>query len=45
MLEDVLASVVPGSRAPVLLGLPALNRLGAFTIENGKLVFASQRPT
>ena len=41
MLEDVLASVVPGSRAPVLLGLPALNRLGPFSIDNGKLVFTA----
>ena len=44
-LEDVLASVVPSSQAPALLGLGALNRLGPFTVNNGKLVFASQRPT
>jgi predicted aspartyl protease len=40
-LENVLASVVPSSQAPVLLGLGALNRLGAFSIDNGKLVFAT----
>lgn len=40
-LEDVLASVVPSSQAPVLLGLGALNRLGPFSIDNGKLVFTA----
>ena len=40
-LEDVLASVVPNSQAPVLLGLGALNRLGPFSIDNGRLVFTS----
>ena len=45
VLENVETAVVPNRGAPVLLGLGALNRLGAFTIENGKLIFASQRPT
>ncbi len=45
VLENVEAAVVPNRAAPVLLGLGALNRLGPFTIANGKLVFASQRPT
>ena len=41
MLENVEAAVVPNRAAPVLLGLGALNRLGAFSIENGKLVFTA----
>ena len=41
VLENVEAAVVPNRGAPVLLGLGALNRLGAFTIENGKLVFTA----
>ena len=41
LLENVEAAVVPNRAAPVLLGLGALNRLGAFSIENGKLVFTA----
>src|SRR5580698_10599676 len=35
----VEAAVSPSDTAPVLLGLGALNRLGPFKIEEGRLVF------
>jgi hypothetical protein len=44
VLTDVEASVAPSQIAPILLGLGALNRLGAFKIEEGRLVFAGERP-
>jgi Aspartyl protease len=44
VLQDVLASVAPGDRAPILLGLGALNRLGAYTIEEGRIVFTADQP-
>ena len=40
VLRDVEASVSPGDQAPVLLGLGALNRLGQFTIKDGRIVFS-----
>ena len=44
-LHDVEASVSSNDEAPVLLGLPALSRLGRFTITDGKLAFTEpQRP-
>jgi hypothetical protein len=45
VLSDVEAIVSPGSTAPILLGLGALNRLGGYRIETGRLVFTSERPT
>jgi hypothetical protein len=44
VLHDVEASVSPSNEAPILLGLGALNRLGPYTITDGKLVFTSERP-
>jgi hypothetical protein len=38
-LTNVEAAVSPGSTAPVLLGLGALNQLGTFKIEDGRIVF------
>ena len=43
-LHDVEASVASSQVAPVLLGLGALNRLGPFKIEEGRLVFTSEQP-
>lgn len=41
-LQDVEASVTPSSDALTLLGLGALNRLGPFKIEDGKIVFTGE---
>jgi predicted aspartyl protease len=38
-LHNVEASVSPSDTAPILLGLGALNRLGPYTITDGRLVF------
>ena len=43
-LHDVEASVASSQIAPVLLGLGALNRLGSYTITDGRLVFTSEQP-
>lgn len=43
-LHDVEASVSPSDNAPILLGLGALNRLGPYSIEAGKLVFTGEQP-
>ena len=43
-LQDVLASVAPGDDAPILLGLGALNRLGQFSITDGRIVFTGDQP-
>ena len=40
VLNDVEASVTASPAALVLLGLAALERLGAFTIEDGRIVFS-----
>jgi hypothetical protein len=45
ILHDVEASVSASNQAPVLLGLGALNRLGPYTITDGKLVLTSEQPT
>ena len=44
VLHGVEASVSPSAVAPVLLGLGALNRLGPYSIEEGRLVFTSEQP-
>ena len=44
-LDSVEASVSPSNSAPILLGLSALNRLGPFTIDNGRIVFTGNQPT
>jgi predicted aspartyl protease len=44
VLHDVEASVSPSNEAPVLLGLGVLNRLGPYTITDGKLVFTGEQP-
>jgi hypothetical protein len=44
VLHDVEASVSPSDAAPILLGLGALNRLGPYTITDGKLVFTGEQP-
>lgn len=43
-LHDVEASVSPSDTAPILLGLGALNRLGPYRIEDGRLVFTGEQP-
>jgi len=43
-LEAVEATVAPSDSAPILLGLSALNRLGPFTIDNGRIVFTGDQP-
>ena len=43
-LRGVEASVSPGDGAPILLGLGALNQLGAFKIEEGRIVFTDGQP-
>ena len=43
-LDTVEASVSPGNSAPILLGLGALNRLGPYTITDGRLVFTGEQP-
>jgi predicted aspartyl protease len=43
-IEGVEATVSPGDGAMILLGLGALNRLGKFSIDNGKIVFAAGPP-
>ena len=40
VLRDVEASVTASPTALILLGLGALNRLGPYTIENGRIVFS-----
>ena len=40
VLRDVEASVSPSDKAPILLGLGALNRLGRFSISNGRISFS-----
>jgi hypothetical protein len=43
-LQDVEAAVSPNDEAPIRRGLGALNRLGAYKIEEGRLVFTSEQP-
>ena len=43
-LHDVEASVSPSDTAPILLGLGALNRLGSYSIQEGRLVFTGEQP-
>jgi predicted aspartyl protease len=43
-LRNVQAAVTPGSNVMTLLGLGALNRLGPFKIENGRIVFTGDQP-
>ena len=43
-LQDVEAGVSPSDDAPILLGLGALNRLGPYKIEEGRLVFTGEQP-
>jgi predicted aspartyl protease len=43
-LDTVEASVSPGNNAPILLGLGALNRLGPYSIQEGRLVFTGEQP-
>jgi predicted aspartyl protease len=43
-LDTVEASVSPGNNAPILLGLGALNRLGPYTVTDGRLVFTGEQP-
>ena len=43
-LHDVAASVSDSDNAPVLLGLGALNRLGPYSIQEGRLVFTGEQP-
>jgi predicted aspartyl protease len=45
VLETVEAAVAPNDDTPILLGLEALNRLGSFKIEQGKLIFTGEQPT
>ena len=40
-LQDVVAAIAPGP-APILLGLGALNRLGPYSVTDGRLVFTGQ---
>jgi hypothetical protein len=44
VLHDVEASVSPSDAAPILLGLGALNRLGPYSIQEGRLVFTGEQP-
>jgi predicted aspartyl protease len=44
VLTDVEASVSKNPDAPILLGVSALNRLGKFTLDNGRLVFTGEQP-
>jgi hypothetical protein len=43
-LSNVEASVSSSDTAPILLGLGALNRLGSYTITDGRLVFTGEQP-
>ena len=43
-LHNVEASVSPSDTAPILLGLGALNRLGPYSIQEGRLVFTGEQP-
>ena len=43
-LHSVEASVAPSDTAPILLGLGALNRLGPYTITDGRIVFSGNQP-
>ena len=45
VLQDVEAAVAPSNGAPILLGLGALNRLGPYTITDGRIVFTNDQPT
>ena len=44
VLKDVEAVAPPNPTASVLLGLGALNHLGGYKFEEGRLVFTSERP-
>jgi clan AA aspartic protease (TIGR02281 family) len=44
-LHGVEAVVAKGNDASILLGLGALNQLGPFKIDDGKLVFTGEQPT
>jgi hypothetical protein len=44
VLNGVEAVVSPNSHAMILLGMGALNRLGAFNITDGKIVFTGEQP-
>ena len=44
VLTNVVATVSAGDTAPTLLGLGALNRLGPYSIEEGRLVFTGEQP-
>jgi hypothetical protein len=44
-LHNVEAVVSPSDTAPVLLGLGALNRLGPYSIADGRLVFTGAQPS
>jgi predicted aspartyl protease len=43
-LHDVQAIVSESNTAPILLGLGALDRLGPYSIEGGRLVFTGEQP-
>jgi predicted aspartyl protease len=42
VLHDVEAGVNESEKAPILLGLGALNRLGPYTIGDGRIVFTGE---
>jgi len=42
VLDDVEAGVNESEKAPILLGLGALNRLGPYTIGDGRIVFTGE---
>ena len=44
VLHNVVTSVALSDNAPILLGLGALNRLGAFKIEDGAIIFTGEQP-
>jgi hypothetical protein len=44
ILRGVAASVAPNDNAPILLGLGALNHLGPYSIQEGRLVFTGEQP-
>jgi hypothetical protein len=43
VLRDIVATAVPTNTVP-LLGLGALNRLGPYSINDGKIVFSGEPP-
>jgi gag-polyprotein putative aspartyl protease len=45
VLKDVVAAVGESNWSPILLGLGALNRLGQYSIADGKLVFTGSQPS